>query len=1211
MEIQAAIKAAPYCYRSYNPASIKLYAERYAWWVESLEYVVLNKRTAVTRPLARRIMRGCTKGSNPTDLAEELLELKAETFNSLEAQVYGMHLFAKERQAGRQHTLDGWRLGAFVEFSRAGIGFCSPGHKLIRHFFMAVHNADAEYKLSWRQQNVPVNIAAVDATMKRGSALTDLKIRQTLWSNDANAPLIAIMVNSASMDDPAFKAAAIDYNNVVTILGMGAMKLLYLDCPFRDGPGAMRRFPSLQFGAVCPISFIEDGNLSLLTTAAEVDAWLLQFDTYQETELEFGLDIEWCAYMQGIFADTLQLVHLGRGDSKPLGAFIPLTKVGLITARLAALLQRSILGGVKVDGDLKRLSEVYPMAGLHHHDDDAMPSTIPSDHIVDLAALAANVLRLAPGSVRSLANVLAHCCPGRSLNKQLVDVKKVRWEEWPLKDAEAINYGMNDAYASALALRRLRHPARFTQPPPQPPLPPAAAPVPPPPPPLPAYFAMPTDEGDSDDDSDFAVSETASETDEEEIIELSSEEEDEEQSMWALRRLRRELLAAGCEINGGAEMISAFACLDPQLQADLIGACDAGGAAPMMSEEDELEADEAEHGAAVAGATSEVRAAVRKTVLEAAADLIMEWAASGDQQPLELPSCLTDDDRSSLHAFCQARMLKHDTFGEPGQRQLRVSRKPAAPSAATATAPDGANPPPTSATSFAIDILSSLEFVSTWTEVLIKYDPRHWMGNWFLMAQSKSSSLFKFFCTATSDAMFEEREGERERVKQHLRKLFKRMDLVDPMRWRTLSSAEQKAEIERVDGLIARVHRSYWRSHCRYTIPPPEQLARRLLTVYYFFRKMDDPETGKPFFTAGNEKICCHELSYVAKGEVSDHPTIEVYAPDRLLFTGLQIFFCLRTSSALEGYHQHFHDAVSKAAKAAGLQFTEAATNEFDFRWTVRALRRRGLLPSWLRHYNTSLVDSLYDTLVKLGGLELANRQLPGWRRSRIIKEPLVKHGFFYGQEAQKLARPLSHTQPPPPPPEAPLSEGAWVAQRLGSPQPLRTRRSRADVEALLNAPASSSAEALSRLALERQLHLSGKAASSFEADIEREEAARLALEEAGYKALQQELRTRAADRRPDATLAALGPPLRRGSGALPGPLPGMAAQLQRPAMLAALEEDEGDEGEGEEEEVGEQEQEKVRGTKDHHKPPAGAGGVTRFDHHWRGGFHWCVWFNG
>ena len=112
MEIQAAIKAAPYCYRSYNPASIKLYAERYAWWVESLEYVVLNKRTAVTRPLARRIMRGCTKGSNPTDLAEELLELKAETFNSLEAQVYGMHLSPRSGRPGGSTPLTGggWAL---------------------------------------------------------------------------------------------------------------------------------------------------------------------------------------------------------------------------------------------------------------------------------------------------------------------------------------------------------------------------------------------------------------------------------------------------------------------------------------------------------------------------------------------------------------------------------------------------------------------------------------------------------------------------------------------------------------------------------------------------------------------------------------------------------------------------------------------------------------------------------------------------------------------------------------------------------------------------------------------------------------------------------------------------------------------------------------------------------------------------------------------
>lgn len=53
----------------------------------SLPFVVLNKRTAVTRPLARRIERACSGKSNPTDLADELLEYKSEWFDALRAQV--------------------------------------------------------------------------------------------------------------------------------------------------------------------------------------------------------------------------------------------------------------------------------------------------------------------------------------------------------------------------------------------------------------------------------------------------------------------------------------------------------------------------------------------------------------------------------------------------------------------------------------------------------------------------------------------------------------------------------------------------------------------------------------------------------------------------------------------------------------------------------------------------------------------------------------------------------------------------------------------------------------------------------------------------------------------------------------------------------------------------------------------------------------------
>ena len=122
-------------------------------------------------------------------------------------------------------------------------------------------------------------------------------------------------------------------------------------------------------------------------------------------------------------------------------------------------------------------------------------------------------------------------------------------------------------------------------------------------------------------------------------------------------------------------------------------------------------------------------------------------------------------------------------------------------------------------------------------------------------------------------------------------------------------------------------------------------------------------------------------------------------------------------------------------------------------------------------------------------------------------------------------------------------------------------------------APASATPQELSRLALERGLLLSGKAAGGFGDEIAIEEAARVALEAANYQALQKELRTRA-PLRPDAAMAALGSPTRRGSAALPGPLPGMAAQARRPAQLRPLveedeeeeEEEDDDDDEGEEE---------------------------------------------
>lgn len=148
-EATAAVKAASYTFRSYNLASMKLYAERYAWsthphpapppgrtphhaippaspprsfapptrthpptsttlhlpppptlsthtcmhphnhchhhphrYVHHLPYMILNKRTAISRTLARRMTRSGVR-SNPRRMAEELLEEKSAAFDAL------------------------------------------------------------------------------------------------------------------------------------------------------------------------------------------------------------------------------------------------------------------------------------------------------------------------------------------------------------------------------------------------------------------------------------------------------------------------------------------------------------------------------------------------------------------------------------------------------------------------------------------------------------------------------------------------------------------------------------------------------------------------------------------------------------------------------------------------------------------------------------------------------------------------------------------------------------------------------------------------------------------------------------------------------------------------------------------------------------------------------------------------------------------------
>ena len=404
-EAEAAVKAATYSYRSYNPRSIQLYAQRYYWYVAGLPYVVLNKRTAITRELARQIM---IPGSNPTDLSKQLLEFKTEWFDLLRAQVIGMHAWSKERRSGQQLTLEQLCMPAYENVTHESVALCAPGHALIRHFYLAVSDAEASYKFSWRQQNVGVTVAAVDASLKRGKALELLKVRQTVWSNDVQAPLVSVFVSSASLDDSGFSAACKDYNAVVTRVGMQPMQLLYLDCTFRDGPGAIRRFPQLaQAIAGSEIDYASDGGSpALIDTVAACDAWVALFDG--DSTVEMGLDIEYrAAQGRGCSpgkAATLQLVSLRRGGREQLTAAVfSLTRLGVLPPSLLRLLGRARLAGVKIGTDIAKLES------------DRLSSPGPSSlaaNISELSTLAHDKLRLSAGQLGSLKAVFERCCPG-------------------------------------------------------------------------------------------------------------------------------------------------------------------------------------------------------------------------------------------------------------------------------------------------------------------------------------------------------------------------------------------------------------------------------------------------------------------------------------------------------------------------------------------------------------------------------------------------------------------------------------------------------------------------------------------------------------------------------------------------------------------------------------------------------------------------------
>ncbi|HIE69141.1 MAG TPA: hypothetical protein EYP98_02700, partial [Planctomycetes bacterium] len=299
-------------------------------------------------------------------------------------------------------------------------------------------------------------------------------------------------------------------------------------------------------------------------------------------------------------------------------------------------------------------------------------------NVVELRDLASDVLRCPRTKVASLEAVFEECCPGRKLNKKLCHVGGPRFVDW-----ESWPLAPHEALyalndADAGALAARR--LLFPQ------QQPAAAAAPTQLPPTPADLSVHA--------------------------------------------------AAGA---------ATFAAIDPSITS---GLCPGGGGGDAADDDDDNDDDDDEQAAVAAGndtsaapatgaaASSSASNETRKTVVAAARDLIEMWDLSGDATPLELPSFLTSDDRAAVHAFCEQRSLAHETVastsGADADRNLVVSRRPGFAGGQGSSIDSQAHD----------KIFDRLKFTELWVELFVKYDPRHFLGNWFLLAQSKSSSLF-------------------------------------------------------------------------------------------------------------------------------------------------------------------------------------------------------------------------------------------------------------------------------------------------------------------------------------------------------------------------------------------------------------------------------------------------------------------------------------
>ena len=312
-------------------------------------------------------------------------------------------------------------------------------------------------------------------------------------------------------------------------------------------------------------------------------------------------------------------------------------------------------------------------------------------------------------------------------------------------------------------------------------------------------------------------------------------------------------------------------------------------------------------------------------------------------------------------------------------------------------------------------------------EITTPYDLRHFLTNVMAMCRAGPDSEAHRICIADlSDVFFKPMSGERDRILRDLRRRFS-------------------------DNAAQKFGRAYFKRYMRQVCPPPQDQVRDFLDWYLFWSAFPHPSLpGQAFFVEDSWKLFLKECKYVQLGFTSDAPGMPMYAYLRTNKFGRDLYRCLRSNSAVEGWHNYLIRNSDFRAKAASPRVKNAYIRTVAFRFTVKAAVRAGVIPP-IRHYRLHLRDRLAD-VVRGTPLERM-RLLQGWRRVDQSRPRTVPRGVIEGMfDSQGGSRQSGALPPPLAVRHSMLPANKWVASTWGHEAPSNLQR-RSDLGLVLQQP--------------------------------------------------------------------------------------------------------------------------------------------------------------